>query len=151
AEPNLRWDRALNILMKGDYTYGFQEYEVRWDLPENPRAKIDQPEWRGEPLEGRILLVYAEQGFGDTIQFMRYLPIVKTREPDARILSHAQPPLVRLAQNLPGLDAVVPRGAPLPAFDTHIALLSLSKIFGTTLETVPNTVPYLSPPPNAGF
>ena len=74
-----RWDRALNLLMAGDLARGFAEYEVRWKLPHNPAPPIGAVEWTGEPLEGKTLLLWSEQGFGDTLQFIRYAPMVKAR------------------------------------------------------------------------
>ncbi len=144
-----RWDRALNHLMAGDLAAGFAEYEVRWKLPHNPPPNIAAPEWMGEPLDGRTILLWAEQGFGDTLQFVRYAPLVKARGAD-RVILLAQPALVRLLAGTKGVDSVVTEGAPHPRFDCHAPLLSLPRLFGTTLETIPADCPYLAMPAGGG-
>jgi FkbM family methyltransferase len=146
---SFRWDRALNLLMAGDLARGFAEYEVRWKLPQNPPPNIAAPEWTGEPLEGKTILLWSEQGFGDTLQFVRYAPMVKARGA-GQILLLAQPALVRLLTGAPGIDSVVTEGAPAPRFDCHAPLLSLPRLFGTTLEAVPADCPYLKLPKVGG-
>ena len=139
--PAAHWNRALALLVSGHLIEGWREYEWRWHLSESPPRGFDQPRWTGEPLAGQTILVHAEQGLGDTLQFVRYLPMVAAR--GARIVLECQPPLRRLlALNFP--DAVVIAvGDPLPAFDVHVPLLSLPAVFETTLATVPARVPYL--------
>ena len=105
-----RWDRALNLLMAGDLARGFAEYEVRWKLPHNPAPTIAPAEWTGESLEGKTILLWSEQGFGDTLQFIRYAPMVKARGA-TKVLLLAQPPLARLLSGAPGVDQVVTEGA----------------------------------------
>jgi FkbM family methyltransferase len=144
-----RWDRALNLLMLGDLARGFAEYEVRWKLPHNPPPRITAPEWKGEPLEGKTILIWSEQGFGDTLQFIRYAPMVKARGA-ARVILLAQPALVRLLSGANGIDAVVTEGMPHPAYDCHAPLLSLPRLMGTTLETIPADCPYLKPAKGGG-
>jgi FkbM family methyltransferase len=140
-----RWDRALNLLMAGDLARGFAEYEVRWKLPHNPAPTIAPAEWTGESLEGKTILLWSEQGFGDTLQFIRYAPMVKARGA-TKVLLLAQPPLARLLSGAPGVDQVVTEGAPRPQFDCHSPLLSLPRLFGTTIETIPAECPYLKAP-----
>src|SRR5262249_35832029 len=101
-----------------------------------------QPQWRGEPLGGKTILLHAEQGFGDTIQFLRYVPQVVAR--GGTVILEVQKPLVPLAARIPGIT-VLARGEQLPAFDLHCPLLSLPLAFGTTLATIPAAAPYLSP------
>ncbi len=149
ANVNFRWDRALNMLMAGELARGFAEYEVRWKLPHNPPPNIAAPEWKGEPLDGKTILLWSEQGFGDTLQFVRYAPMVKARGA-AQIVLLAQPALVRLLAGAPALDSVVTEGAPSPRFDCHAPLLSLPGLFGTTLETIPAECPYIKVPASAG-
>jgi FkbM family methyltransferase len=144
-----RWDRALNLLMLGELARGFAEYEVRWKLPQNPPPNIAAPEWTGEPLEGRTILLWAEQGFGDTLQFVRYAPLVKARGAGQVILL-AQPALARLLTGAKGVDSVVTEGTPHPRFDCHAPLLSLPRLFGTTVETIPADCPYLKAPKPGG-
>lgn len=137
-----RWNRALLLLQAGDLDQGFREYEWRWRLPEHPPRPFRQPAWHGEDLAGGTLLVHAEQGFGDTIQFCRYLPLAAARA--GRVVFECQPALARLmARSFPGIT-VVAAGHPLPAFDRHVALLSLPLVLGTRhVADIPADVPYL--------
>ncbi len=149
ASVNFRWDRALNLLMAGELARGFADYEVRWKLPQNPPPNIAAPEWTGESLDGKTILLWSEQGFGDTLQFVRYAPMVKSLGAGQVVLL-TQPALVRLLAGAPGLDSVATEGAPSPRFDCHAPLLSLPRLFGTTLETIPAECPYLKVPAGAG-
>ena len=96
--------------------------------------------WTGGDIAGRTVLVHAEQGLGDTLQFVRYVPMVVAR--GARVMLAVQPALVRLLQGTPGAEAVVPSGGALPDFDLYCPLLSLPGLFGTTLATIPPPLPY---------
>ena len=132
------WNRALALLVSGRLAEGWRDYEWRWKLAESVPRPFSQPLWTGEPLNGRSLLLHAEQGLGDTLQFVRYLPRV-----EGRVILECQPPLRRLlSESFPNVT-VVASGAPLPAFDVHLPLLSLPRIFGTTLDSIPAAVPYL--------
>jgi hypothetical protein len=99
--------------------------------------------WSGEDIGGRRLLLHAEQGFGDTIQFARYAPLAAARGADITLA--VQPPLVPLLTGLPGVAVIADRD-PLPPFDRHCALLSLPRVFATTLDTIPGGVPYIAAP-----
>jgi len=138
------WNLALNLLLQGRYSEGWQEYEWRWQKPDftSPCRHTDIPIWDGAPLEGRTILLHAEQGFGDAIQFARYVPLVA--QFGGAVLIECHPPLVNLMQGIEGVKSVFPFGAPLPPFDCQAPLLSLPHIFGTTLETVPSQFPYIS-------
>jgi tetratricopeptide (TPR) repeat protein/glycosyltransferase involved in cell wall biosynthesis len=138
---------ALARLLQGDLEQGFAEYEWRWRIPafSGSRPQFIQPDWDGSPLAGRTLLVYAEQGLGDTLQFARYLPLLATQ--GGHIVLEAQRELVPVLRSLAGDVRVVARGEQLPAFDVHAPLLSLPYLLGTTLETIPGAVPYLQPDP----
>ena len=140
------FDRALTYLQSGDLARGFAEYEWRWRTKESgaPRS-FAKPRWAGEPLRGRTILLYAEQGFGDSLQFARYVPLVAER--GGTVVLECQPPLAPLFASLEGNPTIVPRGAPLPAFDVEAPLLSLPYILGTTLETIPAPRRYLAAPP----
>jgi hypothetical protein len=140
------WNRALLLLLNGNYHEGWQEYEWRWRKRNftSPRRNFPRPLWRGEPLAGRTILIHAEQGFGDTLQFCRYVPLVAAH--GARVIFECHPPLAPLMRMLEGVASVVPMGEPLPPFDLHVPLLSLPMIFDTTVGTIPNQVPYLAPP-----
>ena len=105
------------------------------------RRHFVQPQWRGEAAAGRTLLIHAEQGFGDTLQFCRYAPLA--RERGLRVIMEVQKPLVRLLRSLPGVDLVVARGEALPPFDLHCPMLSMPLALGTTITTIPSSAAYL--------
>jgi Flp pilus assembly protein TadD len=139
--PGARNCRGLWWLQQGDFARGWPEYEWRWKVRGVTQRSFREPAWDGSPLGGRTILLYAEQALGDTIQFIRYAPLVKER--GGVVVVECQPPLARLLASCPGIDRLVARGSPLPPFDVQAALLSLPGLFGTTLETVPADVPYL--------
>jgi tetratricopeptide (TPR) repeat protein/glycosyltransferase involved in cell wall biosynthesis len=138
------WNRALVWLLAGDFRQGFAEYEWRWQRPHRRPRPFSQPLWDGGDLHGRRILLHAEQGFGDTIQFIRYVALVAER--GGQVIVECQEPLLRLLQTMTGIDQLVARDSALPEFDVHASLMSLPGIVGTTLATVPATVPYLTPP-----
>jgi Flp pilus assembly protein TadD len=133
---------AIALLAQGRFERGWVEYEWRWRCPDYPKRALPQPPWDGSPLGGRTILLHAEQGLGDTLHFIRYAPLVKQR--GGTVVVACPRPLARLLAGCAGIDRVVGQGEPLPAFDTHAPLLSLPRLFGTTLATVPANVPYLS-------
>jgi tetratricopeptide (TPR) repeat protein len=137
---------AMILLRQGDFAQGWAEYEWRWKCKDftSPARNFNQPQWSGEELNGRTILLYAEQGFGDTIQFIRYIPLVAGR--GGRVVVEIPRELIRVVRQLPQVAQWVPRGEPLPAFDVHFPLLSLPLAFGTTLTTIPPQVP-LRPEP----
>ncbi|MEO8627574.1 MAG: tetratricopeptide repeat protein [Betaproteobacteria bacterium] len=143
--PDAHWNRALALLLAGDYAAGWTEYEWRWKRRGQQPRKFTQPIWDGSSLDGRTILLYAEQGLGDTLQFIRYAPLLKRQ--GATVVVECQAELVRLLKRCVGIDRVVSRGDPLPAFDVQAALLSLPRILGTTLENVPTARSYLSADP----
>jgi tetratricopeptide (TPR) repeat protein len=144
AEAHL--NRALALLLTGEFEEGWEEYEWRFAVARYDR-KFDQPLWSGEPLAGRSILIHAEQGFGDTLQFARYVPAVAER--GGRVVLEVPAPLIRLARMVAGASEVVAAGDSLPAFDCHCPLLSLPRVFKTNLATIPNAVPYLRVPAEA--
>ena len=140
----IRVQRALALLAAGDLERGFAENEWRWRRPGMRELALAGPQWRGEAPEGRTILVHDEAGFGDTLQFVRYASALAAR--GARVVLQVQPPLVRLLRrSLPGMAAVVARGEALPDYDLHCPMMSLPYGFGTRLETVPGSTPYLTP------
>jgi tetratricopeptide (TPR) repeat protein len=144
-----RFNRSLLLLLRGDYKRGWAEYEWRWlckDVARNAR-NFGRPKWSGEAVDGKIILLHAEQGFGDAIKFFRYVPAVAER--GARVVLEVPNPLIRLAANIPGVSAALVQGDSLPEFDLHCPLLSLPRAFDTRLETIPDSVPYLVPPADA--
>jgi tetratricopeptide (TPR) repeat protein len=118
-------------------------YEWRLRLAKSPPAWMGAPRWSGEALAGQTVLLHAEQGLGDTLQFVRYAPLVAARA--GRVILVVQRPLLRLLQNTPGVDEIVALGDELPPFDVLCPLLSLPRLFGTTLESIPPALPYPSP------
>jgi tetratricopeptide (TPR) repeat protein len=144
--PAVHANLSQALLTHGDLLEGFAEQESRWRLVAGVAPGTVVPGiWTGDDPAGRTILVHAEQGFGDTIHFARYVPLL-ARGRGARVIVECQPALHRLLQSLDGVHAVVVRGQPLPPFDAGTMLLSLPAIFGTTLESIPNRVPYLSAP-----
>lgn len=142
--PIARYNRALMLLQTGKFEQGFPEYEWRLKTADFPPCPFKQPVWDGANFSGKTLLLHAEQGLGDTIQFIRYVPLVVQR--GGRVILTCHQPLMRLLSTMPGIEQFIPLGMPLPTFDTYAPLLSLPGILGTTLDTVPNQVPYLRPP-----
>ena len=137
------WNRSLIWLLQGDFARGWDEYEWRWELSTFHRRRYPQPLWDGSPLEGKTILLVAEQGLGDTLQFIRYAPMLHQR--GARVVAEVHRPLRRLIKTCPGVEKVIALGETPPAFDVHITLMSLPRLFETTAENIPAEVPYLSP------
>ncbi len=144
-DPMAHWNRALAWLLLGDYERGWPEYEWRMQGPVRLKRPFRQPLWNGSSLAGKTILLHAEQGHGDTLQFIRYAPLVK--QCGGEVILECDPVLARLLKSCPGIDTVVSQMAALPSFDVHAPLLSLPAIFKTTLATVPANVPYLSAEP----
>ena len=140
------YNRSLTALFLGDFAGGWPDFEWRWQVAQriNIGAGRDfpQPAWRGEqPLAGKRLLVYSEQGLGDTLQFCRYATLAAAR--GATVILEVQPSLVSLVSTLAGASQVIPKGDPLPSFDYHCPLMSLPLAFKTTVATIPAPGKYL--------
>ena len=135
---------ALLLLLKGDFAEGLEQYEWRWRVraPTSPERDFDQPPWRGEVLGSRVLLIHAEQGLGDTIQFCRYVAMVAKR---GQVVFEVPRPLVRLISSLDPGCPIIAKGDQLPPFDVHCPLLSLPWAMGTRRDSIPGPVPYLFP------
>jgi tetratricopeptide (TPR) repeat protein len=142
--PDARLNRALLLLLLGHMEDGWREYEWRWEQREIQPRPLAQPAWDGSPLNGRTLLVTAEQGLGDAIQFIRYLPLIERK--GSRVLLECPARLAPLLGNLPGADAVIASGRELPAFDVQAPLLSLPRLLGNARVPDP---PRLLPDPRA--
>jgi tetratricopeptide (TPR) repeat protein len=141
---SIRWNRALCLLQAGDFQRGCQEYEWRWKRPQTPPRPLHGLAWNGEPIEGKTVFFYCEQGLGDAIQFVRYTASVA--EHGARVILECPGRLAELFATCPGVDRVQPEGQPLPAYDLHAPLLSLPRLCGTnSLADIPARVPYLTP------
>jgi tetratricopeptide (TPR) repeat protein len=137
-------NRALLLLLSGDFANGWPAYEWRRKLPSWAERGFAQPEWAGEDMAGQRLLLHAEQGFGDTIQFARYAALAAERGID--VVLEVQPPLAPLLGGLFGLEVVAAGRDPLPSFDRHCPLLSLPRLFATTPATIPSGAPYIVAP-----
>jgi tetratricopeptide (TPR) repeat protein len=143
--PEAHSNLGIALLAQGELAEGWEKHEWRWRTPQLIKARRDfpQPQWRGEAADGRTLLIHAEQGFGDTLQFCRYAPLAAER--GLRVIMEVQPPLVRLLRSLPGVELIVGHGEQLPEFDLHCPMLSLPLALGTTLATIPGAARYLGP------
>jgi tetratricopeptide (TPR) repeat protein len=146
-DPQIRVNRAVALLHAGRLTEAWADYEYRLRLDGRPRLPPgpllpDLPE--GCDLTGRTVLVWHEEGFGDTIQFARYIPLLAAR--GARVFLAVPEPLVRLTQSL-GFATILEPADPFPAYDYHCPVFSLPRAFGTTLDTIPGHTPYLSADP----
>jgi tetratricopeptide (TPR) repeat protein len=144
AGAHLKLGQAL--LLSGDFS-GWAEYEWRWKFEYFPSRspKFQRPQWSGESLNGRTVLLHAEQGFGDTIQFVRYAGMVAAR--GGKVILECSAKLCTLLKQLPGIEMVLAAGQTLPPFDLQCPLMSLPFAFGTQPESIPNIVPYLRADP----
>jgi FKBP-type peptidyl-prolyl cis-trans isomerase 2 len=137
------WNIALINLLQGKFGEGWKGYEWRWQLKGVAVTRtFSQPLWDGSDITGSSLLLYAEQGFGDTIQFIRYAPLVARQ--GAKVIIECQKELTALLQSVEGIQKVVAYGESLPNFDVQCPLLSLPMIFGTTIENIPARIPYVT-------
>jgi hypothetical protein len=136
----------LNLRL-GHLPLGWELYEVRFRVKDQPlflNEPFQEPLWDGEPFPGKTLLLHWEQGFGDTLMFIRYAPRVKAL--GGRVVVLAQKQLADLVGTCAGIDQIVAQGDPLPPFDLQLPLLSLPRVFRTRLESIPAEVPYLNVP-----
>jgi len=145
---NANWNLALIWLLRGDYARGWAQFEWRKRLQSvllDHRELGGEP-WTGDALDGRTILLHAEQGLGDALQFVRYAEVLEQRGA-GRVVVEAPAAIADLLASARGVDAVVVRGAPLPTYDAHASLMDLPRLCGTELETVPAAVPYLEASP----
>jgi tetratricopeptide (TPR) repeat protein len=146
SRAEAHWNLALDLLKRGRYEEGFREYEWRFQRNNghNTPRPFTQSQWLGDTdISTQTLLVHAEQGFGDTLQMLRYLPLLRERTP--HLILEVQPELHRLVAIQPGIT-IVARGDALPPFDNHIATISLPHAVRTTLHTVPPPLQLLRTP-----
>ena len=153
SDPEIRFNLALAQLHLENFADGWANYETRWQLDRQKKREFAQAWWHGGPFAGKTLLLFAEQGFGDTIQFIRFLPQVKAQ--GGTVVLECQKELVRLMRSVEGLDRIVVRDTPEAAAETAAAdlvcpLASLPGICKVTNETLPGKVPYLAPPAGLG-
>jgi tetratricopeptide (TPR) repeat protein len=145
-EANLHWNLAIGQLLLGNFEAGWAEHEWRdrHAAASGPSGLV-QPRWHGENLEGRTIFLYGEQGFGDNIQFVRYVPEMARRAHNVHL--RVPPELQPLMTDLPANCRLVPSGGDLPTTDFESPLMSLPAMLGTTESTIPAQVPYLRAEP----
>ena len=139
------WNLAINRLRNGDFKNGWVEAEWRWNVPSLrlSRGRSNRPLWLGaEPIAGKTLLLCNDQGLGDAIQFCRYIPLLAER--GARVVLEVELPLKDLLSSVSGIARCVIKGETLPDHDFHCSLASLPLAFGTEIDTIPSSVPYVS-------
>ncbi|WP_144110628.1 tetratricopeptide repeat protein [Paraburkholderia sp. BCC1886] len=144
AAAETHWNESLCLLQMGQFEAGWRKYEWRWERARirSSRRSFPQPLWLGDfPLQGKTILLHAEQGLGDTLQFCRYAAQVSRL--GAKVVLEVPPELLRLMSTLEGVDQLIEAGRPLPPFDCHCPLLSLPLALGTDLANIPSTTPYL--------
>lgn len=145
--PRTHMNLGMALLQRGEMLRGWEECEWRFRLPDSRHGNNVYhrfPPWQGEALEGRTIFVHEEQGFGDTLQFARYLPLVAARGA-GKVVVGCRPQLRRLFERIRGVDEVVETGQPVPPIDVQCPFMSLPLMFRTTLQTIPAQVPYLYP------
>ena len=143
-DPDARLNYAIQMLARGEYKEGWPLYEARWTAKaiNLPRPDFPQPEWDGRPLQGERVLVHAEQGLGDSIQFVRYVP--RIAEMGGRVVLSCPAALAELLRGVRGVTELIHDGEPRPPFDLRVAMMSLPRIFGTVVETIPAEAPYVA-------
>lgn len=147
------WSMSDIHLGLGNFKRGWENYEVRWKLGTHyPFSRLAEEEkrlssqrWTGEALGGKTLLIYMEQGFGDTLLSSRFIPLLKSRFGEGRIIFQCHPDLHRLFQTIPGVDLMIGAKLPDEAIDYHVPMMSLPALLGIELETLPPPPPLWTP------
>lgn len=146
---DMHWVKAAALLRSGDFEQGWKEYEWRWQAKllgsSAAKPRYAQPMWTGEPVNGKTILLHAEQGLGDTIQLLRYVPILAAK--GATVLLNVPEAIVQLCQSLKQYCTVLQPFQLMPTFDYHCPLFSLPLAFKTSLNNIPCQVPYLAHEP----
>ncbi len=145
--PAGRWHLAQLKLLQGDFLGGWTDFECRWQATQIAARHADRPHWDGSSLQGKTILLHAEAGLGNTIQFIRYAAIVKRS--GGTVLFECQPALVKLLEGVAGVDKIIAAGSTLPAFDVQAPLLSVPAILHTTRTSIPAKIPYLRANPES--
>jgi tetratricopeptide (TPR) repeat protein len=143
--PEAHTNRAMVALKLGRFEEGWREYEWRWKSKGVKKRDVPGPHWDGSALTDRTILLQAEQGLGDTLQFIRYASIVKSM--GGTVIVECQESLRKILSRSAGIDRFISQNEQMPGCDVHAPLLSLPMILGTTLQTVPAQVPYIFPDP----
>lgn len=139
--PEAQTNEAILLLLRGDFERGWPKYEWRLKRGGGDARHYAQPQWRGEPIAGKTILLHSEQGFGDTIQFMRYAAMVAAA--GATVIVEVPSPLKDLAASLRAPVKILARDEALPPFDVYCPLGTLPRVFGTRADTIPAPIPYL--------
>jgi Tfp pilus assembly protein PilF len=142
-----KWNLSLLNLLEGDYAAGWPLYESRQQRPTPNLRSFPMPQWKGEPLNGMPILLHAEQGLGDTLQFLRFVPMVVAA--GGQVLLDVPEQIVRLAAEIPGVEEAIATGEPIPDHAWQCPLMSLPLAFRMTLDSIPSQVPYLTVPADA--
>jgi len=144
--PDLHWNLSLALIQSGDLKTGFEEYEWRWKTPTFADFKRDfpMPKWDGSDPSGTTIFVDQEQGFGDALQFCRFVPLLAAK--GANVIVECRPGLKALLESLDGVDDVIDFGQPIPNADFHVPMMSLPYFLGVMHDDLPATVPYLKSP-----
>jgi tetratricopeptide (TPR) repeat protein len=137
-----RYNRSLTLLQAGRWPEGWQDYEFRWGRKSMPERPFAQPRWDGSSVEGKTVLVWSEQGLGDAIHFVRFVPLLCER--GARVVLECPGFMIPLLSTCAGIDEVVAEGKELPAFDVQVPMMSLPGLLGVSVANVPGRVPYLT-------
>ena len=135
---------GMSLLYNGDYPAGWREFEWRWTIGKLAPSSFSQPRWVGNDIAGKTIVLTAEQGMGDVLQFCRFAEPIAAL--GARVILQVHKPLVRLLSTVTGASEVVAFEDTLPAFDTYLPLMSAPLVLGTTLNSIPNSVPYIHAP-----
>lgn len=145
GDLSMRYDLAESMLLLGDYTQGWKEYRYRYSLPHTRMIdrKVQKPRWNGRPVPGKTLLIFDEQGFGDSFQFIRLVEQAK-KQSQARIILEVNPESLSLYQRCIDVDQIVPRGMLIPAFDHYCELMTLPNILNLQMEQLPLATRYLT-------
>jgi tetratricopeptide (TPR) repeat protein len=146
-DAEAHWNMANVLLLTGNFKPGWKEYVWLWKTIDckKQRREFSQPAWNGCDIKGRTILLYAEYGFGDTIQFIRFAPLVAER--GVKVIVECQRELVSLLQDSEGVQKVIPQGDKLPDFDLQCSLMLLPVLFEISIDTIPNKIPYLTANP----
>jgi hypothetical protein len=149
GDLSMRFDLAETLLVLGEFDRGWREYQYRYNLPHTIRLerKVQRSRWDGRPLEGRTLLIHDEQGYGDTLQFLRMIPWAKQRS-GGKVILEINHELHSIAKRMGGFDALTLRGELPPPFDVYCEMMSLPMTMRLQLSDLPGTIPYLSAEPD---
>jgi Flp pilus assembly protein TadD len=139
--PKFHLNLGLALLRLGNFADGWPEYEWRLRREQHPTRPFSQPRWSGAPLDGRTILLYEDEGRGDTLQFARFFELVK--QPGGRVVVECRGELAGLLASCPGVDEVIASGSTLGEFDVQLPIMSLPGVLRTTLDSLPAKVPYL--------